>query len=86
MASKFSQSSDEEFESDTVRASTPTTFDETEAPRSSTPNSASQYFNNSNPNDTYWNKFQEEDSDELNLSNCPDPTLTEEQLDVDETP
>ena len=78
MASNFSQSSDEEFEIDSVRASTPTPFDETEAPRSSTPNANSQLLNNSNPNNSYWNEFQEEDSDELNLSNCPDPTLTEE--------
>ena len=85
MESNFSPSSDEEFDSDNVRASTP--FDETEEPRSSTPNANSQFLNNSNPNETYWNEFQEQDSDsELNLENCPDPTLTEEQLDVDEAP
>ena len=86
MDSNFSPISDDEFWRDTERASTPTPFDDSEAPRSSTPNANSKLLNNSNPNDKSWNEFQEQESEELNLSNCPDPTLTEEQFEVDESP
>ena len=85
MDSNFSQTSEDEFWRDTVRASTPIPFDEIEAPRSSTPNPNSQFLNNSNPNDTNWNEFLEQDIEELNLSNCPEPTLTDEQFEVDKS-